>query len=476
MQYIKKALSLVPLALLAGCGDDPPATPSTQYTIPIGALVDNTGSGATLLYGAAATLATNQINEGIRSVSGSVKFELNIRDSRGDATLSQMHALTLINEKKIRGLVSDISGVSLAANVLNYDPSKGATGKVPIACYACSSAFFNDPNYNDAANPGSANEKATRDLDNWLFRAFFNSKYESLVGARIALGKGSKGDGDVNGDGKFKIAILAQDDSFGKSSAAKVIEAVDKLHGTIPAYWETVYVSPSIDLANYNWSNDFGKLLDNKGDDKDPGSASGEPDAVFLAVLPNLAMASVKAYRESKYDPALLSTTAFRRAYILQNLQTAANGVEGNSPPLYVDDESGRAFNAAMMAANGEPPEQLCSGTYDGAATLMLAALAAGLPLTDPSTVTSEAVRDAMTKLFDPAGEVIRPTVADFGKAYNALKAGKTINYKGASGVKYDAAGENFPRMVHWTVEGGRFKELEAYDCSPTSPNCNRIQ
>jgi ABC-type branched-subunit amino acid transport system substrate-binding protein len=475
MQQTRKALSLVPLALLVGCGDDPPAQPSAQYTIPIGALVDNTGSGATVLYGAAATLATNQINEGIRSVGGSVKFDLQIRDSRGDATLSQMHALTLINDKKIRGLVSDISGVSLAANVLNYDASKGATGKVPIACYACSSAFFNDPNYMDAANPGSANEKATRDGDNWLFRAFFNSRYESLVGTRIVLGKGAKADGDVNGDGKFKIAILAQDDAFGKSSAAGVTNAVEKLHGAIPYAVETVKVPPTIDLNNYAWTNDFATLLDDKGDDKDANSASGKPDAVFLAVLPNLAMAAVKAYRESKYDVALLSTTAFRRAYILQNLNTAANGVEGNSPPLYVDDESGRAFNAAMVAANGEPPEQLCSGTYDAAATLMLASLAAGLPLSDPSQVTSEAVRDAMTKLFDPEGEVIRPIPADFGKAYNALKAGKTINYKGASGVHYDAAGENFPRMVHWSVEGGKFKELEAYDCSPTSPNCNRL-
>jgi hypothetical protein len=465
----KATLGLLPLALLAGCGGDQ-APPATGYVIPIGALVDNTGSGATLLYGAAATLATRQINEGIEMVGGNVRFELLIRDSRGDATNSQMQALNLINTSKIRGLVSDISGVSLAANILNYDPAKGALGKVPIACYACSSAFFNDPNY---ADEDPIRREATRDSENWLFRAFFNSKYESLVQARIALGKGTSG--DVNSDGKFKIAILAQEDAFGQASASSMKAAVEKL-STIPWHSETIFVKPTVDLNSYDWAGDLQKLLDDKGNDKDgPGIDAGPPDAVFLALLPNLAMASVKAYRDADYTTALMSTTAFRRAYILQSLQTAANGVEGNSPPLYVDDESGRAFNAAMITANNEPPEQLCSGTYDSAVTLMLAALMAGLPLGDPTQATNEAIRNAMLQLFDPDGEVIRPTPADFGKAYDALKAGRRINYKGASGVRYETGGENFPRMVHWTVEGGKFKELESYDCSPTSPDCKRL-
>jgi ABC-type branched-subunit amino acid transport system substrate-binding protein len=473
MRNIKKTIALLPLALLVACENPPDPPPSIEHVIPIGALVDNTGSGATLLYGAAATLAAKQMNEGIKAAGGNIRFDMLIRDSRGDATNSQMQALNLINTNKIRGLVADISGVSLAANILNYDPAKGAMGKVAIACYACSSAFFNDPTYTDT---DAIRQSATRDTDNWLFRAFFNSKFESLVQARIALSKGAGGKGDVTGEGKFKVAILAQDDAFGQSSTAKMKEAVQALSG-IPWASETIFVKPNVDLNTYDWAGDFQKLLDAKGDDKEgAGADTGAPDAVFLAVLPNLAMAAVKAYRESSFTAPLMSTTAFRRAYILQNLQSAANGVEGNSPPLYVDDESGRAFNSAMVAANGEPPEQLCSGTYDSAATLMLAALVAGLPLGNPAEVTTEAVRDAMVKLFDPNGEVIRPTPADFGKAYTALKAGKTINYKGASGVKYDAAGENYPRMVHWTVEGGKFKELESYDCSPTSPNCNRVQ
>jgi hypothetical protein len=469
-----KLTAVIPLAALAACSEEtsPPSTATT--TIPVGALVDNTGSGATLLYGKAAELAAKQMNDGIKSVGGTIKFELFVRDSRGDATLSQAHAKTLINDNKIRGLVSDISGVTLAANTLNYDPSKGTTAKVPIACYACSSAFFNDTSYMDT---DKIKEAATRDPDNWLFRAFFNSKYESLVQARIALGKGTGKNGDVSvpGDGKFKVAILAQEDSFGQASAAKMKEAVQAL-ATIPWSTETIFVKPTIDLNTYNWDLDFDKLLDARGDDTAGAEVeTGKPDAIFLAVLPNIAMSAVKAYRTGSRDVAVMSTTAFRRAYILQNLQTAANGVEGNSPPLYVDDDSGRAFNSAMMAANGEPPEQLCSGTYDGLTTLMLASLVAGVPLANPAEVTPEAVRDAMVKLFDDAGEVIRPTVADFGKAYKAIKEGKKINYKGASGVKYDAVGDNFPRMVHWVVEGIKFKELEAYDCSPGSPMCAKV-
>src|SRR4029453_2995450 len=100
-----------------------------------------------------------------------------------------------------------------------------------------------------------------------------------------------------------------------------------------PDRWltETVYVSPTVDLNTHDWTADLAKLLDQEDSDQ-PGQPklTGAPDAIFLALLPNPAMAAVKAYREAAFTPPVMSTTAFRRAYILQSLGAAANGVEGN--------------------------------------------------------------------------------------------------------------------------------------------------
>jgi ABC-type branched-subunit amino acid transport system substrate-binding protein len=469
MHHPHRHVFVVSLTALVACTQEGP--PAGQFRIPLGALTDITGgTGSTTLYKAAAELAARQMNEGLQLAGSEIRFDLKVLDSRGDPLTSQVAALTLINQHQVVGLVADLSGVSAAVNQLNYDPGKGAHRPVPVACYSCSSSYFNDPTYVDS---DSTLQAAHRDPDNWLYRVFYNGKSETLLEGRIALAKGAASNGDVNGDGRFKLGIYAQNDSFGRSSAAAITAAIAGYAPALPWSTEVVEVDYRVDINSYDWSTDLGRFFDDEAADGSPDVAA---DVVFLALLPNPAMAAVKSYRESAFAAPLMSTSSFRRTYILRNLGTSANGVEGNSSLLHADDDSGHLFFEAMMAANKEPPEQLCANTYDSVATLMLAALIGGLPLERPDQVTPAAVRDAMVRLFDPAGETIRPTPADFARAVTSLQQGLPIHYRGASGVSFDDAGENFPRLVHWRVEGGRFQDLEAYDCSPQTPGgCARV-
>jgi hypothetical protein len=470
MQHPALRITLASLACLAACAQEGP--PPGLYHIPLGALTDITGgTGSTTLYKAAAELAARQMNEGMQRAGSDIRFDLKVLDSRGDPLTSQVAAITLINQHQVVGMVADFSGVSAAVNQLNYDPSKGARRPVPLACYGCSSSFFHDPDYLDS---DATLQAAHRDPDNWLFRVFYNGKYETLLEGRIALAKGPAGNGDVNGDGRFKLGIYAQNDSFGRSATTAITAAIAGYTPALPWSTEVIEVDSRIDINSYDWTRDLERFFDDK---KADGSPDVVADVVFLALLPNPAMAAVKSYREAAFGAPLLSTAAFRRSYILRNLGTSANGVEGNSPLLYVQDESGRLFNEAMVAASKEPPEQLCANVYDSAVTLMLASLIGGRSLPRPDQVTPPQVRDAMLQLFDPAGEIIRPTPTDFARALASIQQGLPIHYHGASGVRFDSAGENFPRLVHWRVEGGRFHDLEAYDCSPQSPGgCTLVE
>jgi hypothetical protein len=451
----------------ANCGGTDAGPSQATVSIPLGALSDDTGNGASLLHGAGIDLAATQMNQGLVMAGSHIRFDWKRLDSTADPVRAKAAALELINGHKAKGLVTDISADSIAVNMLNYDAA-AASIKVPITCFACTSAYINDPN---ATDPDPVRQAALRDAENWMFRVFINTKFEIFTQIQIALQKGLSG--DLNGDGKFKVAIYAQDDAFGRSNAGAAGPAMRAL-ATIPTSTETIYVNSRSDVNSYDWATDLAKLT-NDINEETGALNDGKPDAVFSALLPSFATAAVKAFRAGAYTIPIVGTVAVRRSSFLQALGAAAEGVEAECPPLWVPDESGRAFQSAFHTLTGEDPESPASSAYDSAATLMLSALIASASLPNPGDVTPDAIRGALLKLSDPAGEVIRPTPAGYAAAVTAIAAGKTINYKGASGVKFDAAGDNYPVTSHWKVEGGQFKQLESYDCSPANPLCKRL-
>ncbi|RYZ08394.1 MAG: amino acid ABC transporter substrate-binding protein [Myxococcales bacterium] len=445
-------------ALSIGCGSDDDEDASAPNAIHIGALTDETGPSASPLYRNAVSLASKQMNQALANAGSKVRFAISFADSQSNGPHSQESATDLINTNKVVGLVTDISGDTVSVNTLNYQEEPLADYKVPITCYLCSAASINNPEAKDA---DPARQAALRDEDNWLFRTFFNAKYEAAVQTQILLGTDG---GDRNGDGLVKVGVYAIDDPYGQSSAAAVKAAVSELV-TGESAVEVVFFNPMEDLNSYDFGEDLGILTD--ASNADTGAANeGEPDAIFLALLSGSSSGAVKAYREGDYQPPLFATTAFRRNAILSSLGSLAEGVQGNSPPLVSDDASGKAFQSAFEE-NGDQAEMGCSGAYDSTVALMLASIAASVDLEDPSEVTAEAVREAMARISDPEGEPVSATVEDFQRAYEVLTTGGTVRYDGASGAtNYNESGDATPVLVHWEVEQKKFIETDVYDCS----------
>jgi hypothetical protein len=151
----------------------------------------------------------------------------------------------------------------------------------------------------------------------------------------------------------------------------------------------------------------------------------------------------------------------------------AANGLEGSSVTLADKSGSGEAFVKAFRAATGQSPEMTSSGAYDATATLMLAALVAAGDAKQSSDVAPRDIREGLTKINDKGGQMVRPSVEDFGTAIGLIAQGKPIDYEGAyDSNDWDAVGDMFPPLVHWKVENQQFVEYELYRCSPQQPLC----
>jgi hypothetical protein len=341
--------------------------------------------------------------------------------------------------------VSASSGETVAVNKLNYDPASVAKRKVPVTCFQCSSGFINNPTVVEA---DSLTQAAERDLDNWLFRVFYVANYEAAVQVQIAL-KNKKG------NGPFKVGIFA--DGGHRSLATAIADTLPKF--SAGSSTEITYFTTIANLGP-----DWEKVVN---------SPNGKPDLVIVAMLPEAAAEAIKAYRQAGHTTPIRSNNSFRRNYILRQMGAVANGLEGSSVQLVDKSESGEAFLSAFKAATGQLPEMTSSGAYDSAITLMLAAIVAAGNVQRPHEVTAADIREGLTKINNPAGRIIRPTVKDFHSAIQLIGQRKPINYEGAyNSDDWDAVGDMFPPLVHWKVENAQFVEYELYDCNPLQPLC----
>jgi ABC-type branched-subunit amino acid transport system substrate-binding protein len=441
-----------------GSQQDALSVPKTK--LKLGALVDQTGVSTSPHFTYAVKLAVQQMNQAVDglAIGGHFEFEPVFGDTQSTPATAKTLAIKLINEDKVLGLVSDNSGDTLQASRLNYDSTGTTLRKVPITCFQCSSAFFNDPNYVDA---DPLNQLGNRDPENWLFRVFYNAKYEALVMLRIAMQHGVNG--DTNGDGAFKIDIY--DDAGHRSSAIAAVAALPTLYsGT--SYSEVIDFTTAAAIPT-----DLPKLVDNFN--VNSGVNDAFPDTVLVAALPGNVTPVVQQYRAAGYTIPLQSVNAFRRDYILASVGAIAEGLEGSSIAAYDNSPSGTAFFNAFKAAFGSKPEVTASGAYDSMVSLMLATLVAAHDKGGVKKVTPADIRVGLTKINQSCGVKIKPTVADFKKAAQLIRLGLPINYEGAfDSIDWDAVGDRFPPLVHWKVEGGQFVEYERYECSPTNPTC----
>jgi hypothetical protein len=421
--------------------------------IKVGVLVDDT-SPAKANFIAAARLAESQINAGLSQARDLHRLEVVV--SSYAAGQAQAAAIDLVNNQGVLGVVGDVSGNTAAVNRLNYENPPRIAHKIPVTCYQCSSAFFNDPSQTDL---GFA------DPENWLFRTFFNAQFESAVQVQLVLNR--PGGGETNGDGHLKIVVYY--DSFHLSAATTMAPLLDSLH---PGPHSVELVAKGSPLGEAPTAEELDEIFDdNVGPPESP--PDGFPDAVYLALLPQNGPVSLAAYTQHPASPKPPATAnnGLRRDFLLPALLAAGGeGFEGSSVLQVAHSRAGSLFRSAFVAATGQQPELTASFLYDAIAAQTLATLwAASFGSTSP-----EVIQGNFPNVNTPGGTAIRPRAVDFKRAASNIDEGKPIDYDGASSpLDLTAEGEMYPDLVHWKIQGGQFVELERYRCDPSAPSCS---
>jgi hypothetical protein len=423
------------------------AATAAQPTFKVGVLVDN-ASPAKANFSGAALLAETQLNQALTSAGINVRFDMVLATYA--AGQARDVAIDLINNQGVLAMVTDTDDSTAAVNGLNYDftGTPAINHKVTVTCYQCSSPRFNNED----------TELGYSDPDNWLFRTFYNATFEGAVQIRLVLSRTRKG--DFNNDKYLKIVVYAD--------FPHLFPAFD-MSGTMDALYpgahslKVVFKSLPSDPATRD-----AELADVFSSDPD----GHPPDAIYLAVTrDNIleALGDYTSHAPAKKPPASADNDTRRNFLLPALLAKGGANLEGSSVLAVSSSASGPLFKSAFVAATGKDPELTASFLYD-AVVAQVGAI--GVAQSNGTTIP-EAIQSSFPAINEAGGTVIRPRVSDFKTAALRIKNHQPINYDGASSsLDMTFSGENYPELVHWKIQSGKFVELERYQCNPDRPTC----
>jgi ABC-type branched-subunit amino acid transport system substrate-binding protein len=456
-----KRLLLTTLALLAAGGACGNEATGPARTIPIGTLIDKSGSNFTASWGHATDMAFADMNAALTQAGRDLQFANLSADNQSNAMVAVDKAKELVKTKGARAIITDTSLSDVAVNALNYATDPAARLGVPISCFVCTSSAINNPNAPTTADP--VGDEGKRDPMQWNWRTAMLTSLQAPVLIQILMNRGNNG--DLNGDGTFKLAIYATDEPFGQTLSNAIRDAARKLHPTPEPVVEQIFLDPRADPKSHDFSADLTRLTDSIHDTSK--ATDGVPDAVFNTVFLNYSIALLKAYVEGGYRVPLIAGDTFRRRTALDVLGDSANGQEGTSPLVADSTPSGDIFKRALMETTNLTPSSYDPQAYDAVTVVLLAAVIASQSLTDPTQVTPTQIRDAMKQVNVTGGEVVRPGAQELSRAVQLIGAGMPINYEGASGTcDFDKNRTAVGKIVRWKVEKRQFADYEQYDCA----------
>lgn len=452
---------LVVSILAAGC------LPTTEKNnVVLGAILDRTGINSELSWGDAVMLAEAHFNLALEEVGyKNMAFRIAIRDSAGLADSAVAEATKLVKdpgkEGAAKGLLLATSDEDVAVHKLYYDTDPANDLKVPLICASCTSSSINSPT---ATSTDAATQAAYRNADRWNLRGIMSTKLIAKVMAMLVIREG-----DSNHDGKLKVSFYGVNDTFGTGAKKDLdTELKAQLDGGLPYVLEEVFHPREIDTNSYPWSSDVAKLVDTYNETT--ATNDGRPDVIVSANLVLQESGFTKALKESQTTIRALHFQTFRTSSALRPIAQLAEGEEGVSHLLVEQNASGDVFKSEFQTAFGTPIVYRDAIYYDSAMFLMLGAFKATLSLSDPSTVSGQAIRDALLSIADPVerakGTVIGTGKDEVKKAIAALQSTRAINYEGASGpMDHDANLNVTNKLAHFAVRDGQFVDIGTFDC-----------
>jgi neutral amino acid transport system substrate-binding protein len=386
----------------------------------IGSLLSNTGDTASIAQPLpiAIKMAVDTVN-GCGGVNGA-PVTLISEDDQSDPSAGATAMTKLTSMDKVAGVVGSFgSSISTAAADI------ATKNKVMLV------------------SPGSTSPAFTERAKKGVYQGYWArtappDTYQAQAMAQLAIKKGFK-----------RVATIAINNDYGVGFEAQFVTAFKKLGGTV-----VNEAKPTrYDAKGASFDSEVKEALKDK------------PQALAAIVYPESGSILLKdAYTQglSKGVTIMLPDGAYSPKFPEQVGKTSdgkfiLEGAIGTVPGAH--GKALEAFNQ-KWTATGKPLTAYLQHSWDAAALIMLAAQAA-------KTNTGEGIQSKIHEVAAGSGE----EVSDLCQAMTMLKAGKKINYQGASGnVDIDAQGDVIGTYDIWQVQAdGTLKTIDKVDIASTS-------
>ena len=365
------------------------------HKVNIGIILGFTGpiESLTVDMGAGAELAISEVNS-----AGNFKFG-EVSSVRGDSTCIDSAAATaaaerLITADKVNAIVGgDCSGVTTAM----LENVAVANGTVMIS-------------------PSATSPALSTVADNGLFfRTAPSDARQGEIVRDILMEQGYK-----------SIAISYTNNDYGKGLA-------DSIEANFKAAGGTVTLNASHEDGKGDYGAEVAALAQAGGD---------------ILVVAGYLNDGGKGIIMSALDTGAFDNFYLPDGMIGDSLPTDIGpDLDGAIGAVPGTDSPGAATFGEMAGANGFKAGPFAAESYDAAALILLSMQASG---SSDSTVFKDHVMD----VANAPGEKIFP--GELGKAIDLLKAGKEIDYVGASAVELVGAGESAGNYREIVVKGGK--------------------
>jgi neutral amino acid transport system substrate-binding protein len=412
-QPIHKALRFIPgpravvalsmTALLAGCGTAATG-PSAEGGLKMGSLLPSTGDLAPVGQPMIATvpLLVETVNQ-CGGVNGK-PIELVSADDETDAVKGNAAMTKLAEVDKVAGVVG-----SFASSVSQSAVDVAARNKVMLV------------------SPGSTSPVFTERAKKGDFKGFWSrtappDTYQARALAKLAKDKGLK-----------RVSTVVINNDYGVSFEKEFVAAFKSMGGTVTNEKNPTRYDPKATTLNTEAEAAF----------------KGKPDGVAAVLYAETGSLLLKAAYEAGLTTGvqLLLTDGVKSDDFAKQVGKTKDGkfiMEGAIGT--VPGADGKALDALTklwQSKKNSPPPAYVPQAWDAAALIALSAQAA-------KANTGEGIASKIREVSNGPGE----EVTDVCKGLELLKAGKTINYQGASGnVDIDANGDVVGVYDVWQVQ-----------------------
>jgi neutral amino acid transport system substrate-binding protein len=386
----------------SGTSQNSASSPADTKQLKLGSLLPSTGDLASLGEPmiAAVPLLVETVNQ-CGGVNGE-PVKLVTSDDQTDPTAGTEAVNRLVSVEKVAGIVGSFaSGVSMAAAKV------AARNKVMMISPGSTSPDFT---------------KKAKEYDGYWARTAPSDSYQAPALAKLAYDRGFR-----------KVATIVINNDYGIGFEKEFITAFKALGGTIVNEAKPTRYDAKATTLKTEATEVFGT----------------KPDAVAAVMYVESGSLLLKsAYEQgvSQNIPVLVPDGMYSEDLAKKIGQTKdgkyiAQGIQGTIPGA--DGTALANFSKIWETKLKRPVGAYAAHSWDAGALLVLAAQAS-------KQNTGEGIQSKIREVANGPGEV----VSDVCEGLKLLKAGKTINYQGASGnVDLDANGDVLGSYDIWTVK-----------------------